>query len=62
MAETTADPPARISGPVSFARLHGMACWYCGTVNKTMYAAGHITLEGRDRVWPIVTCGCQGTA
>lgn len=44
---------------MSIARLHGEACFHCGAVGKTLHAAGHITLVGGTRVWPVVTCGCR---
>ncbi|MGW1504203.1 hypothetical protein ACWCQW_37780 [Streptomyces mirabilis] len=47
---------------MSIARLHAEACFYCGAVTKTLHAAGHVTLVGQDRVWPIVTCGCSSKA
>lgn len=62
MPETSAPPPTRVDEHVSIVRVHGEACWYCGAVTKTLYAAGHITLSGSDRVWPIVTCGCKPQA
>lgn len=45
-----------ISEHISIARLHGEACFRCGAVARTLYAAGHISLPGRDRVWPVVVC------
>jgi hypothetical protein len=62
MSDVPSPPPAVVEGPVSIARLHAEACFYCGAVTRTLYAAGHITLEGQDRVWPIVTCGCHSKA
>lgn len=62
MSEASPPQPASVQGPVSIARLHGEACFYCGAVTKTLHAAGHVTLNGADRVWPIVTCGCYPTA
>jgi hypothetical protein len=59
MADEQAVAPAPVDGPVSIARLHGLACFYCGSVTRTMYADGHIILVGNDTVWPIVTCGCR---
>ncbi|MCL6733269.1 hypothetical protein [Streptomyces neyagawaensis] len=47
---------------MSIARQHGEACFHCGAVAKKLYADGCITLAGRDRVWPIVTCGCRRQA
>ncbi len=62
MSEALALPPTAIDRPVSIARLHGEACFHCGAVSKTLHAAGHITLAGGTRVWPVVTCGCQAGA
>jgi len=50
--------PLPFEQPVSIVRLHGLACFYCGAVARTLHAAGHITLPGQDRCWPVVTCGC----
>ncbi|MFJ8006057.1 hypothetical protein [Streptomyces fagopyri] len=50
--------PLVVSATVSFARLHGRACWYCGTVSKPLTAAGQIRLQGGVRVWDIKACGC----
>lgn len=47
---------------VSIARLHGLACFFCGAVACELVAAGTITLPGRKRSWPIVTCGCTPAA
>jgi hypothetical protein len=52
-------PSRPVEQRVSIARLHGLACFYCGAVASDLFAAGHITLPGRERSWPIVTCGCE---
>ena len=62
MDSTAPNTASVIARPVSIVRLHGEACFYCGAVTPTLYAAGHITLLGTNRVWPIVTCGCNQTA
>lgn len=62
MDQAPPQQPSLVDGPVSIVRLHGEACFYCGAVTKTLYAAGHVTLAGSDTVWPIVTCGCRGGA
>jgi hypothetical protein len=55
--------PTVIDGSVSIVRLHGEACFDCGSVNKTLRAAGHVVVRGSTRVWQVVTCGCRiGTA
>jgi hypothetical protein len=59
MSDKQVAAPATVDGPVSIARLHGMACFHCGAVTKTMYADGHIILIGGTTVWPVVTCGCR---
>ncbi len=57
MSDTTAPPgedtPVQA---VSIVRLHGEACWHCGATLGELFAAGHITLPGQDRVWPVVVC------
>lgn len=62
MSDAASPQPALIEGPVSIARLHAEACFYCGAVTKTLHSAGHVTLARQDRVWPIVTCGCRSQA
>ncbi|MET7715497.1 hypothetical protein [Streptomyces sp. NPDC005407] len=59
MAEAAPSAPTLIERPVSIARLHGQACFFCGAVHKAMRAAGSVQLRGSGRVWPIVTCGCR---
>lgn len=51
-----------VNGPVSIARLHGRACWYCGAVAREMKTAGRVQLAPGARVWTIVTCGCHAKA
>ncbi|MFJ6460258.1 hypothetical protein ACIQM0_04225 [Streptomyces sp. NPDC091387] len=58
MSESEAKPSTVINESISLARLHGEACFGCGSVASALYAAGTVTLAGRNRVWPIVTCGC----
>ena len=55
MADTTT-PPA--PDGISIARLHGEACYHCGTVNGDLYAAGNVQtpIDGGFRIWPIVVC------
>lgn len=51
------NPPVPLdTDDISIARLPGQACFHCGAVAKSLYAAGYITLPGRDRVWPVVAC------
>ncbi|MFE5140293.1 hypothetical protein ACFRDV_21895 [Streptomyces fagopyri] len=53
-------PPVLVVGEqVSFARLHGRACWDCGAVSRLLTAVGRIRLKGSARVWEIRTCGCR---
>ncbi|MFE3124483.1 hypothetical protein ACFXHD_13805 [Streptomyces hydrogenans] len=52
--------PELVAGQqVSIARLHGRACWYCGTVTTKMKPAGTVTLAGTTQEWPVVSCGCS---
>jgi len=50
----------RVTGPVSIARLHGRACWYCGAVARTLAAVGRV--QRAARVWTVVSCGCHAKA
>ena len=59
MLNTLPPAPTLIEGRVSIVRLHGEACFDCGTVSKTLRAAGHVVVRGSPRVWQIVTCGCR---
>lgn len=59
MSESVARPLHFVGEPVSLARLRGEACLSCGSVAATLHAAGTVTLPGRERHWPIVTCGCR---
>lgn len=59
MAEAAQSTPTLIERPVSIARLHGQACFFCGAVHKPMRPAGSVQLRDSDRVWPIVSCGCR---
>lgn len=61
MATAPPDTAPVIDRPVSIARLHGEACWFCGNVTKDLLPAGSITLLG-GTCWPIVTCGCSPAA
>lgn len=49
----------RVDGPVSIARLHGRACWYCGAVARKLAAVGRVQLTAGTRVWTVVSCGCH---
>jgi hypothetical protein len=49
----------RVDGPVSIARLHGRACWYCGAVARGLTAVGSVQRKAGSRVWTIVSCGCH---
>lgn len=49
----------QVDGPVSIARLHGRACWYCGAVARELSAVGRVRLAARARVWTVVSCGCH---
>jgi hypothetical protein len=51
-----------VNGPVSIARLHGRACWYCGAVARGLKTAGHVQLAAGARVWTVVSCGCHAKA
>jgi hypothetical protein len=52
------EPPIRVQGSVSIARLHGRACWYCGAVSRHLHPAGRAQ-RGTGRTWNIVSCGCH---
>lgn len=54
-----ADKLLRVDGPVSIARLHGRACWYCGAVARGLSAVGRVQLTSGGRVWAVVSCGCH---
>jgi hypothetical protein len=58
MPDALPPEPEVIEGPVSIVRLHGEACLFCGAVDKTLRATGHVVVRGSARVWQIVTCGC----
>ncbi|MGC0331346.1 small ligand-binding sensory domain FIST [Streptomyces sp. SAI-170] len=62
MPDALSPDPVLIDGPVSMVRLHGEACLFCGAVNKTLRAAGHVVVRGSTRVWQVVTCGCRSKA
>jgi ribosomal protein S12 methylthiotransferase accessory factor YcaO len=49
----------QVVGPVSMARLHGRACWYCGAVARGMQAAGRVQRSLGQRVWTVMSCGCH---
>jgi hypothetical protein len=49
----------QIEGPVSTARLHGRACWYCGAVARGLSVVGRVQLTAGARVWTVVSCGCH---
>ncbi|GGR61987.1 hypothetical protein GCM10010236_13950 [Streptomyces eurythermus] len=49
----------KVAGPVSIARLHGRACWYCGAVVRGMRAVGRVQRSAGQRVWTAVSCGCH---
>jgi hypothetical protein len=55
--------PQVVESDVSIVRLHGLACFECGAVNRRLRAAGEVVVRGCSHVWPIRTCGCrQGEA
>lgn len=49
----------RVEGPVSIARLHGRACWYCGAVARGLATIGRVQQTAGARVWTVVSCGCH---
>jgi hypothetical protein len=51
--------PVVVDSRVSIVRLHGEACFDCGSVTKPLRAAGHVLVRGSTRVWQVVTCGCR---
>jgi hypothetical protein len=59
MPDAPLPPPMVIDRDVSIARLHGLACFHCGSVAGPLRAAGRVVVRGATRVWPIVTCGCR---
>lgn len=62
MSESEARRFGLVGESVSLVRLHGEACFSCGSVTATLHDAGTVTLPGRNRLWPIVTCGCRPDA
>jgi hypothetical protein len=54
--------PQVVDHDVSIVRLHGMACFDCGAVNRRLRAAGQVVVRGCSHVWPIRTCGCRPEA
>jgi hypothetical protein len=59
VSDTRTDEPIRITKPVSIARLHGRARWYCGAVARDLAPAGYVRCTGSVRVRPIMICGCE---
>ena len=57
MADTTIAPPLVDASSVSIARLHGEACWHCGTVDA-LRPTGEVTteVEGGTRIWLVAAC------
>ncbi|RPK46557.1 hypothetical protein EES39_13180 [Streptomyces sp. ADI92-24] len=62
MSESAASPFPLVGESVSPARLCGASCLSCRSVAATLHAAGTVTLPGRERLRPIVTCGCRAGA
>lgn len=59
---TRADTLLPVNGPVSIARLHGRACWYCGAVARGLTRIGRVQRAAGARVWTVVSCGCHARA
>lgn len=53
------EQPLQVAGPVSIARLHGRACWYCGAVAQRMTVVGRVQRAPSKKVWIVVSCGCH---
>ncbi|MFF3497365.1 hypothetical protein ACFYWS_39240 [Streptomyces sp. NPDC002795] len=48
---------------VSIARLHGLACWECGAVTKTLEPSHEVRQHGTNLVWTVSLCaGCRPPA
>ncbi|AUH40475.1 hypothetical protein [Streptomyces sp. CMB-StM0423] len=50
---------------VSIVRLHGEACFHCGSVRRPLRPAGSVTVPtpgGGTKAWRVVTCGCYQPA
>lgn len=56
------DALLRIEDPVSIARLHGRACWYCGAVARGLRPIGRVQRKIGTRVRTVVSCGCRALA
>lgn len=55
---TATTAPAATGPDVSIVRLHGEACYWCGTAHSPFTPAGTVTtpVDGGIRVWFIVAC------
>ena len=62
MRRRCADTLLRVDDPVSIARLHGRACWYCGAVARGLRPIGRVQRTAGARVWTVVSCGCRAQA
>jgi hypothetical protein len=54
-----------VNSDISIVRLHGEACFSCGTVRRPLRAAGSVTVpkpSGGTVSWVVVTCGCDQQA
>ncbi|MFD7102870.1 hypothetical protein [Streptomyces celluloflavus] len=58
--EIVVTTPAAPSAPPEFsaARLHGEACFWCGSALKALHPAGSVTtsVAGGVREWSVVAC------
>lgn len=45
-----------VHSDISIVRLHGEACFYCGTARRPLRAAGSVAVT---LAWVVVTCGCD---
>lgn len=43
----------------SFARLHGEACWFCGSVNGPLAPVGEMTLDDATQAWSVTACSAH---
>lgn len=52
------EPPVRVQGSVSIARLEERAPWHWGVVSRPLSPVGRAQRRV-GRLWNIVSCGCH---
>lgn len=60
MSSTIEETTVSCVEAASIARLHGLACWSCGAVSRTLASSREVRQADAARIWTVSLCaGCH---